>query len=110
MIVKIKKQIETETEVEIQLPAYFSYEDSEWKIISEESYIQARPPKEGGTWCYLHPDSGFLAASNIKKAITEGTVSTAEKFYQAMDAVRKSVQKTIDEHFESLKETVNQDL
>ena len=107
MKIKIKKTIETETEVELQLPAFFNHRDAEWKILSEKEAYLVRPKIDGREWCYAQKTTGLFAESDIQKTIASGTVSSEENFISAMMTVAHHINKLIQEN---VPVTVNQDL
>lgn len=107
MKIKIKKTIETETEVELQLPAFFSHDECEIKIISEIEIINVRPKRDGYEWCYVYNEKGMFVPAKINNIIDKGTLSSEENFISAMMTVAHHINKLIQEN---VPVTVNQDL
>lgn len=106
MKIKIKKTIETETEVELHLPAFFNHRDAEWKILSEKEAYLVRPKIDGREWCYAQKTTGLFAESDIQKTIASGTVSSEENFMAALLSVQNHTNELVEEN----SVTVNQDL
>lgn len=106
MKIKIKKTIETESEVELSLPAYFTHGDAEWKILSEKEAYLVRPKIDGREWCYAQKTTGLFAESDIQKTIARGTVSSEENFMAALLSVQNHMNELVEEN----SVTVNQDL
>ena len=107
MKIKIKKTIETETEVELQLPAFFTNGECEIKIISETELIEVRPKIEGREWNYVYNETGMFVTAKINTVVANGTLSTEENFISAMMSVAHHINKLIQEN---VPVTVNQDL
>lgn len=105
MKIKIKKTIETE--IELQLPAFFNHDECEIKIISETELIDVRPKIEGSDWCYVYNEKGMFVPAKINNVVANGTLSTEENFISAMMGVAHHINKLIQEN---VPVTVNQDL
>lgn len=95
MKIKIKKIIESESEVELSLPAYFTHTEKVFKIISESEMIEVRPKTDGREWAYMYVNN---FQSDVESVVSTGVIVSEDEFKSAVASVAHHINKLIQEH------------